>query len=94
MPRLSKLKYTTAKGERKISCYLMEIPKKAVAEARFDDDDELVAYAYHGEIRIALKYICTCMECDHEWESGQQYNSQTMCPRCHCGDIDYRLNGE
>ena len=94
MGKLAKIKYTTVNGERKLSAYLMTIPKVVVQEARIDDNDELVAFARNGEIIIALKYICTCNECFHEWESGQQYNNQTMCPKCHCGDVSYRLNGE
>lgn len=45
MGKFAKNKYTTAKGERKINCYLVSIPKKIVDEAKLADK----------ELKITLK---------------------------------------
>ena len=93
MARLTKIKYTNSKGERKINCYLATIPKAVVKKARIEDNDEVVAYEEYGRIIIEKKYHCECMECGFEWESGEAYNCQTACPRCKVGDIHYDING-
>lgn len=40
------------------------------------------------------KYTCHCMECEHEWETNEEYDIQSYCPYCLCGDIKYIINGE
>lgn len=93
MAKLSKIKYTNSRGERRINSYLATISKAVVKEAGIQDDDEIVVYADYGRIVIAKKYYCTCMECGFEWESGKPYNYDTICPRCKVGDIHYDING-
>lgn len=41
-----------------------------------------------------MKYLCTCLECDYQWETNEEYNIQSFCPKCHQGDIHYELNTE
>lgn len=94
MAKLSKIMYTTAKGERKINSYLATIPKSVLQKSRITDNDEIIAYEELGNIVISLKYHCTCMECSYEWDSGEEYKLWTSCPKCHCGDISYEINGE
>lgn len=94
MAKLTKQKYTTAKGERKVNCYLAMIPKKVLEESDIQEDDEIIVYEHLGKIIIQQKFHCTCMECDCEWDSGEEYNVTTSCPKCHCGDIKYEINGE
>lgn len=93
MPKLVKQKFTNAKGERKTYSYLVPIPKSVVEASGIEEDDEIVVYAWYGEIRIEKKYHCTCMECDYEWDSGKDWGIQSMCPKCKVGDIRYDLNG-
>ena len=38
------------------------------------------------------KYHCTCMECNHEWDTDEKYNIQSHCPICLQGDIKYEKN--
>lgn len=93
MPKLAKQKYTTAKGERKVNCYLVTIPKRVVEESEIQEDDEISVYQEYGMIVINKKYHCTCMECGFEWESGKDYGIQSCCPNCKVGDIHYDING-
>lgn len=51
MPKLSKLYYTTSKGERKINCYNVQIPKKVVNETDIEDND-IKIYADNNKIII------------------------------------------
>lgn len=37
MPKLAKQKYTTAKGERKLNCYVVSIPKEIVNQTDLED---------------------------------------------------------
>ncbi len=41
-----------------------------------------------------MKYLCTCMECEYQWETNEEYNIQSYCPRCMQGDIKQELNTE
>jgi len=51
MPKLSKLYYITSKGERKINCYNVQIPKKVVNETDIEDND-IKIYAEDNKIII------------------------------------------
>lgn len=51
MPKLSKLYYTTSKGERKINCYNVQIPKKVVEQTNIEDND-IKVYAKDNKIII------------------------------------------
>ena len=39
MPKLAKNMYTTAKGERKLNCYVVNIPKEIVEKTNIKDED-------------------------------------------------------
>lgn len=39
MPKLAKQMYTTAKGERKLNCYVISIPKDIVEKAKLSGED-------------------------------------------------------
>ena len=39
MPKLAKQMYTTAKGERKLNCYVISIPKEVVMKTDLDGKD-------------------------------------------------------
>ena len=39
MPKLAKNMYTTAKGERKLNCYVVNIPKEVVEKTNLKDVD-------------------------------------------------------
>ena len=42
MPKLAKqMYYSVSKGEKKINCYKLNIPKKIVEQTNFKDGDEL-----------------------------------------------------
>ena len=41
MPKLAKNMYTTAKGERKLNCYVVNIPKEVVEKTNLKDMQEL-----------------------------------------------------
>ena len=94
MPKLAKNYYRTAKGDKRINCYMVNIPKEVVKKSDIEDTDEIAIYEELGAIIIKKKYHCTCMECGYEWDSGEEYNIQTACPRCKVGDIHYDRNGE
>lgn len=51
MPKLSKLYYITSKGERKINCYNVQIPKKVVEQTNIQDND-IKVYADNNKIII------------------------------------------
>jgi len=87
MPRLSKNMYTS-QGERKLNCYNIAIPKSIVSKAQIDDKEELKIYAEYGKIIITPKNYYVCMECGLEWQSCDTLYDTTICPRCHCSDID------
>lgn len=52
MPKLAKNMYTTAKGERKLNCYVIHIPKKIVDETNIDENDNIKIYAENDKIII------------------------------------------
>lgn len=41
MPKLAKNMWTNSKGERKINCYLINISKELVEQAKINDEEEL-----------------------------------------------------
>jgi antitoxin component of MazEF toxin-antitoxin module len=51
MPKLSKLYYITSKGERKINCYNVQIPKKVVEKTNIQDNN-IKVYAENNKIII------------------------------------------
>lgn len=38
------------------------------------------------------KYHCVCLECEHEWDTDEEYTIQSHCPICLQGDILYKEN--
>lgn len=55
MPKLSRNMYTTAKGERKLNCYGVNIPKEVVNQTGITAIDELKVYAKGSKIIIEKK---------------------------------------
>jgi len=51
MPKLSKLYYITSKGERKINCYNVQIPKKVVEQTNIQENN-IKVYAKDNKIII------------------------------------------
>lgn len=51
MPKLSKLYYMTSKGERKINCYNVQIPRKTVEQTNIQDNNVKI-YAENNKIII------------------------------------------
>lgn len=54
MGKLAKQMYTTAKGERKLNCFVINIPKEVVFKTELIDK-EVVVYAKDGKIIIENK---------------------------------------
>lgn len=54
MGKLAKQMYTTAKGERKINCYMVNISKEVVNKTNLSDK-ELKIYVKDGKIIIDKK---------------------------------------
>lgn len=54
MPKLAKNMYTTAKGERKLNCYVISIPKEIVDKTDLIDKD-LKIYSKGNTIIIEKK---------------------------------------
>ena len=54
MAKLSKNCYTTSKGERKLNCFVLNIPKEVVFQTKLIDK-EVVVYAKEGKIIIDKK---------------------------------------
>lgn len=52
MARLAKQLYYTAKGEHKINCYKVNIPKKIVKQTNITDKDDIEIYAEKNKIII------------------------------------------
>lgn len=52
MPKLAKNMYTTAKGERKLNCYLANIPKEVVYKTNIKDGDNIKVYSKRNKIII------------------------------------------
>ncbi|MEE1156435.1 MAG: AbrB/MazE/SpoVT family DNA-binding domain-containing protein [Methanobrevibacter sp.] len=55
MAKLAKVMYGTAKGERKLNCYMKSIPKEVVKQAGINEDDDLQVYAKDNKIIIERK---------------------------------------
>ena len=51
MPKLSKLYYMTSKGERKINCYNVQIPRKIVEQTNIQENN-IKVYAEDNKIII------------------------------------------
>lgn len=51
MPKLSKLYYITSKGERKINCYNVQIPRKIVEQTNIQNNNVKI-YAENNKIII------------------------------------------
>lgn len=51
MPKLSKLYYITSKGERKINCYNVQIPKKVVENTNIGEN-QIKVYSENNKIII------------------------------------------
>ena len=51
MPKFSKLYYITSKGERKINCYNVQIPRKIVEQTNIQDNNVKI-YAENNKIII------------------------------------------
>lgn len=92
MPKLNKQYYYTASKGRKVNCYHILLPKKVVEKAGIEENDELNIYEDFGKIVIVKKWHCTCMECGTEWDSGQTDGLWALCPKCHCGDVNFEEN--
>ena len=54
MGKLAKQMYTTAKGERKLNCFVVNIPKEVVLRTNLVDK-EIVVYAKENKIIIEKK---------------------------------------
>lgn len=52
MTKLAKNMYTTAKGERKLNCYVVNIPKEVVNKSDIKDGDNIRIYSKGGKILI------------------------------------------
>lgn len=55
MSKLAKIMYSTAKGERKLNCYVKNIPKEIVKQAGINENDDLLVRAEKGKIIIERK---------------------------------------
>ena len=85
MPKLAKNCYRTAKGEKRINCYMANIPKEVLRKTNIMDDDEINIYAENNRVIIEKKiYDYVCMGCGYEWETDEK---ERCCPRCKVGDI-------
>ena len=86
MQKLAKNYYRLANGEKRINCYMANIPKEVVGKTNITDDDEIKIYAEDDKI-IIEKFIChyVCMGCGYEWDSNWK---EWYCPRCKVADID------
>lgn len=52
MPKLAKNMWTNSKGERKLNCYVIHIPKRLVDETNIDENDNIKIYAEKDKIII------------------------------------------
>ena len=50
--KMSKLYYHTGAGEKKLNCYSLQIPKKAITEAGIDADKPVIIYTKDNKIII------------------------------------------
>lgn len=52
MPKLAKNYYRTAKGEKKLNCYLIHIPKEIVKKTNISENDDVKVYEKNKKIII------------------------------------------
>lgn len=52
MAKLGKNYYRTAKGEKKLNCYMIPIAKEIVAKTNISELDELKISVVHGKIVV------------------------------------------
>lgn len=52
MPKLVKNMWTNSKGERKLNCYSVTVPKEIVQQTNINENDELLVYADNEKIII------------------------------------------
>ena len=52
MPKLGKNYYNLGNGERRINCYMVNIPKRLVESTNIEEDDEIMIYAKDNRIII------------------------------------------
>lgn len=52
MPKLVKNMWTNSRGERKLNCYSVTIPKEIVSKTNINEDDELRIDAKENKIVI------------------------------------------
>ena len=52
--KLSKNMYTTSKGERKLNCYNIAIPKEIIKKTNIKEDEQLKIYAEEQKIIITV----------------------------------------
>lgn len=52
MPKLVKNMWTNSKGERKLNCYSVTVPKEVVQKTNINEDDELLVYSDSEKIII------------------------------------------
>lgn len=52
MPKLAKQMYYNAKGEKKINCYNLNIPKSIVSQTDIKDNDNVKIYVENKKIII------------------------------------------
>lgn len=52
MPKLMKNYYRTSNGDKRVNCYMANIPKEVVRKTDILDDDEIKIYAKNKKIII------------------------------------------
>lgn len=52
LPKLAKNYYRTAKGEKKLNCYLIHIPKEVVKKTDISEQDEVRVYEKNKKIIV------------------------------------------
>ena len=56
MAKLAKqMYYSASKGEKKINCYKINIPKRIIEQVNFKDGDELIFIVKNNELIIKKK---------------------------------------
>ena len=50
--KMSKLYYRTGDGEKKLNCYSLQIPKRAITETGIDADKPVIIYTKDNKIII------------------------------------------
>lgn len=57
MPKLAKKYYYNNKGERKINCYMLNIPKSVLQKSCIKEDDFIRVYAKDDKIIIEKETV-------------------------------------